>query len=81
MNILLETIKSLNKEEVRYFKIFSGRTHNEKNRKDITLFEAVKENLNSYDENEIGRMMYQNKKNSFYQLKNNLVHSIEYINW
>lgn len=76
MNILLETIKSLNKEEVRYFKIFSGRTHNEKNRKDITLFEAVKENLNSYDEDEIGRMMYQNKKNSFYQLKNNLVNSI-----
>ena len=76
MNILLETIKSLNKEEVRYFKIFSGRTHNEKNRKDITLFEAVKENLNSYDEDEIGRIMYQNKKNSFYQLKNNLVHSI-----
>ncbi|MAR39824.1 MAG: hypothetical protein CMD22_03950 [Flavobacteriales bacterium] len=76
MNILLKTIESLNKEEIRYYKIFSNRTHNEKNRKDAILFESIKNNLNDYNEKEIAAKMYGNKKNNFYQLKNNLLHGI-----
>ena len=76
MNILLKTIESLNKEEIRYYKIFSNRTHNEENRKDTILFELIKNNLNDYNEKEIAAKMYGDKKNNFYQLKNNLLHGI-----
>ena len=76
MNILLKTIKSLNKEEIRYYKIFSNRTHNELNRKDIALFEQIKDNTEDYNEKEIAEKMYGDKKNNFYQLKNNLLQGI-----
>ena len=76
MNILLKTIESLNKEEIRYYKIFSNRTHNESTRKDIKLFEEIRHNTNHYDENEIAERMYGDKRNNFYQLKNNLLHGI-----
>ena len=76
MNILLKTIESLSKEEIRYYKIFSNRTHNEKNRKDLALFEEIKNSTKDYNEKEIAEKMYRNKKNNFYQLKNNLLHGI-----
>ena len=76
MNILLKTIESLNKEERRYYKIFSSRTHNNPNRKDTTLFEAIKNNKQDYDEKKIAKEMYGDKKNNFYQLKNNLLNAI-----
>lgn len=76
MNILLKTIESLSKEEIRYYKIFSNRTHNEKNRKDLALFEEIKDNTKDYNEKEIAEKMYGDKKNNFYQLKNNLLHAI-----
>ena len=76
MNILLKTIESLNKEEIRYYKIFSNRTHNESSRKDIALFKAIKDGTKDYDENEIAKKMYGDKKNNFYQLKNNLLQAI-----
>ena len=67
MNILLKTIESLSKEEIRYYKIFSNRTHNEKNRKDLALFEEIKNSTKDYNEKEIAEKMYRNKKNNFYQ--------------
>ena len=76
MNILLKTIESLNKEEIRYYKIFSNRTHNEENRKETILFELIKNNISDYNEKEIAAKMYGDKKNNFYQLKNNLLHGI-----
>ena len=76
MNILLKTIESLNKEEIRYYKIFSNRTHNGSNRKYLALFELIKNNTKDYNENEIAENMYGDKKNNFYQLKNNLLQAI-----
>lgn len=76
MNILLKTIQSLNKEEIRYYKIFSNRTHNDENRKDLALFEEIKNNSKNYNEKEIAKKMYGDNKNNFYQLKNNLLNAI-----
>ncbi len=76
MNILLKTIESLNKEEIRYYKIFSNRTHNDENRKDLALFEEIKNNSKNYNEKEIAKKMYGDNKNNFYQLKNNLLNAI-----
>ena len=76
MNILLKTIEALNKEEIRYYKIFSNRTHNGSSRKDNILFQKIRNNTQFYDENKIAKKMYGDKKNNFYQLKNNLLNSI-----
>ena len=76
MNILLETIQSLNKEEIRYYKILSNKTHNESSRKDMLLFDLIRNNIENYDEKQASKTIYGNKKNNFYQLKNKLIQSI-----
>ena len=72
MNILFEIINSLNKEESRFYKLFAGRTNSSDARKDILLFDFIKQNGEEYDEQIISKELYQYNKNSFYQLKNRL---------
>jgi len=66
-----EIISSLNKEEKRFFKIFTKRTLKSENRKDIILFDY----LNSkkiIDDSELLKKLNLKNKNSLYQLKNRL---------
>ena len=72
MNILLEIINSLNKEESRFYKLFAGRTNSGAERKDLLLFDFIKQNGEEYREDEISEELYKDNKNSFYQLKNRL---------
>jgi len=72
MNILYEIINSLNKEESRFYKLYAGRTNVGGSRKDILLFDFIKQNGEEYDEQIISTELYQDNKNSFYQLKNRL---------
>jgi len=72
MNILFEIINSLNKEEIRFYKIYAGRTNGVAERKDMLLFDFIKQNGEEYDEQIISEELYKNNKNSFYQLKNRL---------
>ena len=72
MNILFDIINSLNKEESRFYKLFAGRTNSGDTRKDILLFDFIKQNGEKYDEQIILNELYQDNKNSFYQLKNRL---------
>ena len=72
MNILLEIINSLNKEESRFYKLFAGRTNSGAERKDLLLFDFIKQNGEEYREDEIIEELYKDNKNSFYQLKNRL---------
>ena len=72
MNILFDIINSLNKEESRFYKLFAGRTNSGDTRKDILLFDFIKQNGEEYDEQIIANELYQDNKNSFYQLKNRL---------
>ena len=72
MNILFEIINSLNKEESRFYKLFAGRTNSGDERKDLLLFDFIKQNGEEYDEQIIANELYQDNKNSFYQLKNRL---------
>jgi len=72
MNILFEIINSLNKEESRFYKLYAGRTNSVGDRKDMLLFDFIKQNGEEYDEQIISKELYQNNKNSFYQLKNRL---------
>ena len=68
MNILFEIINSLNKEESRFYKLYAGRTNGVGDRKDMLLFDFIKQNGEEYDEQIISKELYQNNKNSFYQL-------------
>ena len=72
MNILFEIINSLNKEERRFYKLFAGRTNSTDFRKDLILFDFIKQNKEEYDEQIIAEELYQDNKNNFYQLKNRL---------
>jgi len=72
MNVLFEIINSLNKEESRFYKLFAGRTNSGDERKDIQLFDYIKEFGENYNEKEIAKELYGENKNSFYQLKNRL---------
>ena len=72
MNILFEIINSLNKEESRFYKLFAGRTNSGDERKDLLLFDFIKQNGEEYREDEISEELYKDNKNSFYQLKNRL---------
>jgi len=72
MNILFEIINSLNKEESRFYKLFAGRTNSGDIRKDILLFDFIKQNGEESEEHTIANELYKDNRNSFYQLKNRL---------
>ena len=73
MNILQKIIATLNKEESRFYKLFASRTNSLKERKDVLLFDYIKQkNNDTYDELYISNKLYKDNKNAFYQLKNRL---------
>ena len=45
MRILETVIQSLSKEEIRFYKLFVGRTNQAKERKDLKLFDIIKKNI------------------------------------
>lgn len=51
--MLIDIIKSLNKEEKRFFKIFSKRTLDNQERKDLILFDEISKNGELINEKEL----------------------------
>jgi len=77
MNILNHMISDMNKEELRFFKIFLSRTNENDERKDIALFDLIRAAADKYDEDKIFRKLYPDgNKNAFYRLKNRLISDI-----
>lgn len=66
-----EIISSLNKEEKRFFKIFTNRTLKSDNRKDIILFDYLN-TKKIIDDSELLKKLNLKNNNSLYQLKNRL---------
>ena len=73
MNILQKIIAALNKEESRFYKLFTSRTNRLKERKDVVLFDYIKHHIEDYNEDFIAKKLYKENKNAFYQLKNRLL--------
>ena len=73
MNILQKIIATLNKEESRFYKLFTSRTNRLKERKDVVLFDYIKHHIEDYNEDFIAKKLYKENKNAFYQLKNRLL--------
>ena len=77
MDILNKIIESLDKHEVRTYKIYAKRTIEENERKDLLLFDYIRKTGKNYLEDEIFSQLYKDKnKNSFYRLKNRLLEEL-----
>lgn len=76
MDILQLIISSMNKEEVRFFKLFeAGMTSDD--RKDLHLFKFIRANGEEYDEEKIFSKLYgKGDKNPYYRLKNRLLNDV-----
>jgi hypothetical protein len=77
MNILQQIIAAMNKEEVRHLKLFMSRTNATSDRKDIELFDYIRQRPEDYDETKIQAKLYgTSDKNALYRLKNRLLEDI-----
>lgn len=77
MDILNQIIISLNKEDIRHFKLLANRTNADKERKDLLFFDYIRQSADNYDEEKIIKKLYGNSdKNTFYRLKNRLIEDI-----
>ncbi len=69
-------ISHLNKEEVRFFKLYHSRMQSGE-RKDILLFDYIRKNGPGYDEQKIFKKLYDGAaKNAFYRLRNRLMNDL-----
>lgn len=77
MDLLNQLVCGMNKEEVRFFKLYTGRTGTG-DRKDHLFFDYIRLKGDNYDESFIFKKLYQgaNDKNSFYRLKNRLLEDV-----
>lgn len=77
MNILQSVIGSMTREEARFYKLFSSRSHDKVNRLDEQLFDYIRQSGEEYDEELIYKKLYKRKdKNSFYRLKHRLLQDL-----
>lgn len=77
MDVLNKIIQSLNKEEVRFYKLYSKRTEPSSDRKDILLFDFIRKQGEQYNEEKIFNKLYESdSKNPYYRLKNRLAEDL-----
>ena len=77
MKVLQLIVGMMNKEEVRHLKLFMGRTNAGEERKDIELYDYIRQHNETYDETKIQHKLYGPRdKNALYRLKNRLLEEI-----
>lgn len=75
MKFLNTIIQSLSKEEIRFYKLFVGRTNQSKERKDLKLFDIIKKSNNQdYSKKAIDKLKI--TSNNFYQLKTRIYNDL-----
>ena len=73
MEILLQVIGLLTKEEARYFKIYLTRIATPNERKDEKLFDMMRKSGVDFDDDAAAKKLYgKSDKNAYYRLKNRL---------
>lgn len=77
MDILPSVIHRMTRDEVRFFKLFSGRSHDRSDRLDKRLFDLIRHAGEGYDDNRTFERLYgQGNKNAYYRLKNRLLQDV-----
>ncbi len=73
MDTLNQMVLGLNKEEIRFYKIYSSRIASNQPRKDIELFDLIRKEREQFDEDAACNRLYPDgNKNPYYRLKNRL---------
>jgi hypothetical protein len=73
MDVLNQMILGLNKEEIRFYKIYSSRIVSNQPRKDLELFDVIRKEREHFDEDAAALKLYPDgNKNPYYRLKNRL---------
>ena len=74
MKILEQVILGLNKEQIRFFKLYTGRTGTAEERKDLLLFDYIRKAGKNYEDSLAYKKLYKGEdKNAFYRLKHRLL--------
>ncbi len=74
MDVLNSIVSGMSKEQVRFFKLFMGRSHYHEDRMDEKLFDYMRKSGDEYDEEKIVHTLYRKSdKNAFYRLRNRLL--------
>jgi hypothetical protein len=74
MDVLNSIVSGMSKEQVRFFKLFMGRSHYHEDRMDEKLFDYMRKSGEDYNEEKIVQALYQKgDKNAFYRLRNRLL--------
>lgn len=80
MDILGQVITSMNKEDIRFYKLYAARTNTGEERKDLLLFDLMREGhvKKQYDDDRAFVLLYgkQESRNAFYRLKNHLMEEV-----
>ncbi|TNF28196.1 MAG: hypothetical protein EP314_04140 [Bacteroidetes bacterium] len=73
MDILQQMVLELNKEEVRFYKIYASRIANEQPRKDLELFDMIRKEGEHFTDDAAVSVLYPDgNRNPYYRLKNRL---------
>lgn len=74
MNILSTIIQGMNKEEIRFYKIYTNRIQTDAEKKDVLLFDLIRSQADAFDDHNAANALYgKSDKNSYYRLKNRLL--------
>lgn len=77
MDVLARIISDMNKEDIRYYKLYASRISSVNDRKDIRLFDYIRKSGDEYDDEYIFKKLYGgDNKNAYYRLKNRLTEDL-----
>lgn len=77
MDVLNNIVAGMTKEQVRFFKLYLGRSHFHEDRLDHRLFDYMRKSGDDYEEERIVKSLYKsNDKNAFYRLRNRLLNDL-----
>jgi hypothetical protein len=77
MDTLKLAVQFMDRKEIRSFKVFAGRASEDADRKDLRLFEMIRQEADTFkEENAFSKIYGGEGKNNFYQLKNRLLDDI-----
>ena len=77
MDILNQIILQMDRNDLKHFKIYAGRSTDNEDRKDLKLFEFIRKTAREYSDDAAFKKLYSGKgRNAFYRLKNRLMDDI-----
>lgn len=76
MDILSQIAESMNKEELRFYKLYALRQQDKSDRKDIQLLDEVRKNPHTGEARFVKKYYPADMRNAYYRLKNRLIEEL-----